>query len=305
MSTNKLFSHYQLGKIELKNRIVMSPMTRSRAIENIPNEVIAAYYAQRADAGLIITEGTSPSPNGLGYARIPGLFNSQQIEGWKKVTNAVHAKGGRIFVQLMHTGRIGHEKNLPQGANGYLIEQFFSPFANLRTDEYGGSIENRTKFAIEIAREISNAIGKEKVGIRVSPYGVASDMKPYPEIDDTYAYLAKELGKIGIVYMHVVDHSSMGAPKVPLSIKHTIREQFGGTIILAGGYDKQKAESDLQHGNADLIGFGKPFINNPDFVLRLENDLPLSTNLDTSTFYSVGEKGYLDYPVYEQELATA
>src|SRR5579862_1332118 len=116
MSTNKLFSHYQLGKIELKNRIVMSPMTRSRAIENIPNELIAAYYAQRADAGLIITEGTSPSPNGLGYARIPGLFNNQQIEGWKKVTNAVHAKGGRIFVQLMHTGRIGHEKNLPQGA---------------------------------------------------------------------------------------------------------------------------------------------------------------------------------------------
>jgi N-ethylmaleimide reductase len=366
MSNNKLFSHYKFGKIELKNRIVMSPMTRSRAIDNIPNDLIAAYYAQRADAGLIITEGTSPSPNGLGYARIPGIFNKQQIEGWKKSTTAVHEKGGKIFIQLMHTGRISHVLNLPQGAkvlapsavkaagqmwtdskgmqefpvpeamlydellktkkefvqaaenavesgfdgiemhgaNGYLLEQFFSPFSNIRTDAYGASIENRTRFVIELAEEISKAIGKEKVGIRVSPYGAASDMKPYTEIDETYTYLAKELGKIGVAYIHIVDHSSMGAPKVPASIKQTIREQFGGTIILAGGYNKQSAEADLQHGKSDLIAFGKPFINNPDLVSRLQNDLPLSNSLDASTFYSAGEKGYIDYPVYEQETAT-
>jgi N-ethylmaleimide reductase len=367
MSTNKLFSTYKLGKTELKNRIVMSPMTRSRAISNIPNELIAEYYAQRADAGLIITEGTSPSPNGLGYARMPGIFNEQQIEAWKKVTHAVHSKDGNIFVQLMHAGRIAHELNLPKnakilapsavkaagqmwtdakgmqelpepaaltadelkdvkkefvqaaknaiaagfdgielhGANGYLIEQFISPFTNLRTDEYGGSIENRGRFVLELAEEISNAIGKEKVGIRFSPYGAASDMKHYDEIDESYSYLAKHLGNIGIAYIHVVDHSSLGAPKVPSQIKHAIREQFGGTIILAGGFDKQKAEADLQHDNADLIAFGRPFINNPDLVFRIKNNLPLSNNLDTSTFYSPGEKGYTDYPVYEEELVTA
>jgi len=367
MSTNKLFSSYKLGKIELNNRIAMSPMTRSRAINNIPNELIAEYYAQRSDAGLIITEGTSPSPNGLGYSRIPGIFNKQQIDGWKKVTDAVHSKGGHIFVQLMHTGRISHQHNLPagakvlapsavkatgqmwtdiagmqdlptpeemtadelqtakkeyvqaaknaieagfdgielHGANGYLLEQFLSPYSNVRTDNYGGNVENRVRFVLEVAKEASNAIGKEKVGIRLSPYGVASDMPHYAEIDETYSYIAKELGKIGIAYIHVVDHSAMGAPHVPASIKNTIREQFAGTIILAGGYDKQKAENDLQNGKADLIGFGKPFINNPDLVNRLLHNFPLSENLDTATFYSPGENGYTDYPVYEQESVNA
>jgi N-ethylmaleimide reductase len=367
MSANKLFSHYKLGKLELKNRIVMSPMTRSRAISNIPNELIAEYYAQRADAGLIITEGTSPSPSGLGYARMPGIFSKEQKDAWKKVTHAVHLRDGKIFVQLMHAGRIAHELNLPKGAkilapsavkaagqmwtdangmqdlpqpealtanelqhvkkefvqaaknaiaagfdgielhgaNGYLIEQFISPFTNLRTDEYGGSIENRARFVLELAEEISNAIGKEKVGIRFSPYGAASDMKHYNEIDESYAYLAKHLGNIGIAYIHIVDHSALGAPKVPSAIKHTIREQFGGTIILAGGFDKEKAEADLQHNNGDLIAFGRPFINNPDLVFRLKNNLPLAKNLDTSTFYSSDEKGYTDYPVYEEEFATA
>ena len=191
------------------------------------------------------------------------------------------------------------------GANGYLIEQFISPFTNLRTDEYGGSIENRARFVLEIAAEASKAIGKEKVGIRFSPYGAASDMKHYNEIDESYSYLAKELGKIGIAYIHLVDHSALGAPKVPASIKHTIREQFGGTIILAGGFDKEKAESDLQHDNGDLIALGRPFINNPDLVFRLKNNLPLSKDLDASTFYSSGEKGYTDYPVYEDQLVTA
>jgi N-ethylmaleimide reductase len=367
MSSNKLFSPYKMGKIELQNRIVMSPMTRSRAIGNLPNKLMAAYYGQRAGAGLIITEGVSPSANGLGYARIPGIYSPEQTKAWKQVTAEVHEKGGHIFIQLMHTGRITHPLNLPpggrvlapsaikaagkmwtdsqgmlelpspeamtieeieqvkkeyllaaqnaieagfdgielHGANGYLIEQFLSPSSNQRTDHYGGSVENRTRFVLELASDISHAIGKERVGIRLSPYGAAGDQKAYPEIEETYVYLAKQLGRTGIVYMHVVDHSSMGAPHVPQTIKQLIRKEFGGTLILAGGYNKQKAVADLEHGLADLIAIGKPFINNPDLILRFRKDLPLSENLDQTTFYSAGEKGYTDYPVYQHQKETA
>ncbi len=358
MTNSKLFSTYKLGNIELKNRIVMSPMTRSRAIGNIPNDLIAEYYGQRATAGLIITEGIAPSPNGLGYSRIPGIFSEAQVEGWKKTTSAVHAKGGKIVAQFMHTGRIGHELNLPEGAevlapsavqaagkmwtdqqglldnavpkamtaeqlvmtknefvqaginavkagfdavelhgaNGYLLEQFLSPFANVRTDNYGGSVENRCRFVIEVAQAVADAIGKDKVGIRLSPYGVASDMPHYDQIDETYTYLAEELNKIGILYIHLVDHSAMGAPAVPSTIKKAIRDKFTNTIIMSGGLDKAKAEEILETGAGDLVAFGRPFINNPDLVRRLENNLPLSENLDFNTFYTADEKGYTDYP---------
>jgi len=361
MSTYKLFTPAQAGSISLKNSIVMSPMTRSRSIGNIPGELVAHYYGQRAEAGLIITEGTSPSPNGLGYSRIPGIFSQEQVEGWKKVTTAVHQKGGKIVVQLMHTGRISHSLNLlagaqvlapsavkpagqmwtdaqqmqdfpvPKamtaeevkqtkaefiaaaqnaiaagfdgvelhGANGYLLEQFLSPVSNVRTDEYGGSIENRARFVLEVTTAVAEAIGKEKTGIRLSPYGVASDMPHYPEIDATYDYLSKELNKIGIAYIHVVDHSAMGAPAVPLAIKQTIRHHFKNTVILAGGYDKEKGEADLQSGLGDLIAIGRPFINNPDLVDRLKNDLPLSQVFHADLLYTPGEKGYTDYPVYQ------
>jgi N-ethylmaleimide reductase len=357
MEQKKLFGPYQLGQLELKNRIVMAPMTRSRAIGNIANELIATYYDQRAEAGLIITEGTSPSPNGLGYSRIPGIYSTEQVEGWKKVTSAVHAKGGKIFVQLMHTGRISHPLNLPKGAillapsavkpagkmwtdseglqdfptpkemtleeiistkeeyvtaaknaiaagfdgielhgaNGYLLEQFISPASNRRTDNYGGSIENRCRFVIEVAEATSKAIGKEKVGIRFSPYGVASDMPHYPEIDETYSYLAKKMNDIGLVYIHLVDHSALGAPQVPASIKKTFRNSFHGSLILSGGYDLSRAEQDIEAKAADLIGFGRPFINNPDLVYRMQNGKPLSTELDMNTFYTPDEKGYTDY----------
>jgi N-ethylmaleimide reductase len=360
MEHYKLYEPARVGSIELKNHIVMSPMTRCRAIGNVPNELMAEYYGQRTGAGLIITEGTSPSPNGLGYARIPGLFNEEQVEGWKKATSAVHAKGGKIIVQLMHTGRISHPLNLPggahvlapsavkpaghmwtdaqhmqeypvpeamtldditntakefikaaklamqagfdgvelHGANGYLLEQFLSPVSNIRTDSYGGSIENRSRFVIEVVKGVADAIGKDKTGIRLSPYGVASDMPHYPEIDDTYKYLAEEFNKIGIAYLHLVDHSSLGAPAVPLEIKKAIRGAFKNTIILAGGYDKNKAEADLESGLGDLIGFGRPFINNPDLVERDKNGWPLSTDLKVDLFYNADKKGYTDYPVY-------
>ncbi|MDB5273981.1 MAG: nemA 1 [Chitinophagaceae bacterium] len=361
MKPYTLFTPTKTGSIELSNRIVMAPMTRSRAIGNIPNDLMATYYGQRSGAGLIVTEGTSPSPNGLGYSRIPGIFSQAQVDGWKKVTSTVHQKGSKIVIQLMHTGRISHPLNLPEGAqilapsavkpagqmwtdskmmqdfpvpkemtaeevqqtkaeyvtaaknaiaagfdgvelhgaNGYLLEQFISPISNIRKDQYGGSIENRSRFVLEVAAEVAHAIGKDKTGIRLSPYGVASDMPHYPEIDATYDYLSKELNKLDIAYIHLVDHSAMGAPAVPMSIKQTIRNNFKNTIIQCGGYDKERAEANIENGLADLIAFGKPFINNPDLVDRMKNDWPLSATLHMDLLYTPDEKGYTDYPAHQ------
>lgn len=365
MNRYKLFLPTQLGQLTLKNRIVMAPMTRCRAIGNVPNELMAEYYGQRAGAGLIITEGTAPSPNGLGYARIPGCFSIVQVQGWKKTTSAVHKAGGKIFLQLMHTGRISHSLNLQDGAqiiapsavkasgqmwtdsqqlqdfpipkqmddedllltltefvasakhaidagfdgvelhaaNGYLLEQFLSPISNIRTDKYGGSIENRCRFVLEVIKEVSEVIGKEKTGVRLSPYGIASDMPLYPEIDETYTYLAEELNKLGIVYLHIVDHSAMGAPEVPAEIKIIIRNRFKNIIILSGGYNRESAEAEIENSQADLIAFGRPFINNPDLVKRMKNHWPLSHELNMDTFYTADEKGYTDYPVYKDDSA--
>jgi N-ethylmaleimide reductase len=358
MNEYKLFSAAKVGTEELQNRVVMAPMTRCRAIGNVPNKLMAEYYNQRSGAGMIITEGTSPSPNGLGYARIPGIFSLQQVEGWKLITSAVHQHGAKIVVQLMHTGRISHELNMPEGAqilapsavkatgqmwtdakqlqdfpvpkamttddllhaksefvdaalnavdagfdgvelhaaNGYLLEQFLSPVSNIREDNYGGSIENRCRFVLEVAAAVADAIGKEKTGIRLSPYGVASDMPHYPEIDATYKYLAVQLNNLEIGYIHLVDHSAMGAPEVPTEVKKLIRDTFKNTIILAGGYDKERAEADIQSGLGDLVAFGRPFINNPDLVARFKNNWPLSQDLKMDLFYAADEKGYTDYP---------
>jgi N-ethylmaleimide reductase len=182
------------------------------------------------------------------------------------------------------------------GANGYLLEQFLSPITNVRTDAYGGSIENRCKFVLEVTAAVAEAIGKDKVGIRLSPYGVASDMPHYPEIDATYDYLSKALNQLDIAFIHLVDHSAMGAPQVPLAIKEKIRSNFKNTLIICGGFDKQSAESILSSGLADLAAFGRPFINNPDLVHRLKNDLPLSQDLKMDLFYAADQQGYTDYP---------
>jgi N-ethylmaleimide reductase len=360
MNTNKLFTPAKVGSTEIKNRIVMAPMTRCRAIANEPNDLMASYYKQRSGAGLIITEGTSPSPNGLGYARIPGIFSPEQIAGWKKVTSAVHQGEAKIFVQLMHTGRISHPLNMPatseivapsavkaagqmwtdaammqdfpvpkamspenlvstlhefvsaaknameagfdgvelHAANGYLLEQFLSPVSNIRTDNYGGTLVNRCRFVLEVVTAVSNAIGKEKTAIRLSPYGVASDMPHYPEIDATYNYLTEQLDKLDIAYIHLVDHSAMGAPEVPEKLKREIRNGFKNTIILSGGYDADRAEKDLKNGLGDLVAFGRPFINNPDLTERIKNRWPLSETLNMDQFYTPDEKGYTDYPLY-------
>jgi N-ethylmaleimide reductase len=184
------------------------------------------------------------------------------------------------------------------GANGYLLEQFLSPVSNRRNDVYGGSIENRCRFVLETVEASAQAIGKDRIGIRLSPYGVASDMPHYPEIDDTYKYLSEQINRMKILYIHIADHSSMGAPQVPAEIKKAIRERFKGAIILSGGYTKERAENELQGGLADLIAFGRPFINNPDLVERFVHGWPLAKELDMKTFYTPGEKGYTDYPVY-------
>lgn len=353
-----LFDPFQLRKVQLANRLVMSPLTRSRAVhENTANALMATYYAQRASAGLIITEGTSPSPNGLGYARIPGLYSSQHVAGWKLVTDAVHAKGGRIVVQLMHTGRVGHQVNLPAGAevlgpsaepclgemwtdaqgsqphtapramtpadiatavgeyvqsarlaieagfdgvelhaaNGYLLEQFLNANINRRVDGYGGTPEGRNRMVLEVAAAVAQAIGAERVGIRLSPYGVFNGAGGFPGVDEQYLALAKELSALGLMYAHVLDHSALGAPAVPDGLKTALREAFEGPFILAGGFDKARAEQALSGGRADLIAMGRSFLANPDLVERLRQDSPLNA-VDPQTFYTPGEKGYTDYP---------
>jgi N-ethylmaleimide reductase len=184
-------------------------------------------------------------------------------------------------------------------ANGYLLEQFLSPISNVRIDNYGGSIENRCRYVLEVVAAVVEAIGKDKTAIRLSPYGVASDMPHYPEIDATYNYLSEQLNKLDIAYIHVVDHSALGAPEVPVELKKLIRKNFKNTIILSGGYEVKRAEADLQSGLGDLIAFGRPFINNPDLVERMQNNWPLSEALNMDQFYTADEKGYTDYPGYK------
>lgn len=358
----ELFKSYKLGVIELKNRMVMAPMTRSRAIGNLASKLVAEYYTQRASAGLIITEGVSPSPNGLGYARIPGLYSPEQTLSWRQVTAGVHDQGGRIFLQMMHGGRVGHKLNLPpgaelvapsaiavkgkiwtdsqgeqpydlpremtpedirkaiaeyvqtarnaitagfdgveiHGANGYLINQFLDPVSNQRNDVYGRDPAGRNRFALEVATEVTVAIGAARVGVRLSPYGVFNDMGgAYAGIAEQYTALSAALGRLGLAYLHLVDHSAMGAPKPQPETVDTMCREFraaGGRIILSGGYDRDRAEADLQSGAADLIAFGRPFIANPDLVKRLKAGTPLATP-DMATFYTPGPKGYTDYPV--------
>ena len=352
-----LFSKASLGPLTLQNHLVMSPLTRNRAIGNVPNPLMTEYYAQRSSVGMIITEGTSPSPNGLGYPRIPGIFSVPQVAGWKAVSDAVHAGGAKIFMQLMHCGRVAHPLNLPpgarvlgpsaivaagdmytdaegmkqnalphamteadirttleeyvqaaknaisagcdgvelHGANGYLLEQFIRPNSNQRSDRYGGAIENRARFVLEVADAVIQAIGKDRVGIRLSPYGVFNDMPLYDGMDADYTYLAQQLNARGLVYIHLVDHSPMGAPTVPDGIKQMFRNTFKGKLILSGGYDAARAESDLAAGKCDLVAVGRPILANPDLVTRWKNGAALNAP-DMATFYTPGEKGYTDYP---------
>ena len=333
-------------------------MTRSRSPGSVPDDLVATYYRQRAGAGLIITEGTSPSPNGLGYARIPGLYSDAQIEGWKKTTKAVHDKGGRIFVQLMHTGRVTVKQNLPagarvlgpspiaapgemwtdaegqqkfmppeemtaadidaaireygesaakaklagfdgvelHGANGYLIEQFLNVASNTRTDSYGGTVDNRIRFALAAVDAVIAAIGASRTGIRISPYGVFNGSTSDPDTDAVYLALAMALDARKIAYIHFVDHTSMGAPPPKPELYAQIRKAFTGAIILSGGYTTaDAAEAALAEKKGDLVAFGRSFLANPTLPEKLKTGAKLN-DPDMATFYTPGPKGYTDYP---------
>lgn len=356
-----LFQSYKLGKHTLQNRIVMAPMTRNRAIDHIPNDLMAEYYSQRAGAGLIISEGTSPSVNGIGYPRIPGAYTPAQIEGWAQIAEAVHKEGGKFFVQLMHCGRITASENIPAGgesvapsavqaagemytdtkgsvphdtpramtlediekaqmeyvnasenlvragvdgielhsANGYLMEQFLNPKTNLRNDQYGGNFENRARFVLETVEKVISAISAENLGIRFSPYGGFNDMEPYySDVEELYVYLAAELKKMGIAYIHIVDHrGEMGGPDFKTEIKKTIKGTFGGTIITGGEIkSKEDAEKVLEEG-FDLAYIGRTYISNPDLVEKfkeIDDDQELKQP-NQDTFYTPGKEGYTDY----------
>lgn len=350
---DSIFSSYQLGPIELPNRIVMAPMTRSRALGNVPNELMRDYYAARASAGLIISEGVAPSPRGLGYARIPGLYSKEQVEGFRLTTEAVHRARGHIFAQLMHTGRIGHPLNIPGGlspvapsavraesemytdqagpqvkpepramsslelsetqaefvhasknareagfdgielhaANGYLLEQFLSPHTNRRSDEYGGSVEKRARFVLETTAKVAEEIGRERVGVRLSPFSVFNDMVLYDEVEAQYRAVVDQLSALGIAYVHLVLTPDARAPE----FAKELRGRFRGTFIVNGGFDAEKASRALAAGETDLVSFGRPFIANPDLVTRFKLGASLSMP-DFSLLYTPGEKGYSDYP---------
>ncbi len=361
-TTKTLFEPYRMGAITLANRLVMNPMTRSRAdATGTPQDLMAEYYGQRATAGLIVSEGIAPSANGKGYARIPGLWSDAQVQAWKPVVNAVHAKGGKIFAQLMHTGRVSHAANMaadakivapsalalagqmytdaqgmqdhpvPQAmteadiaqakaefvqaarnaiaagfdgvelhaANGYLLEQFLSPTTNQRTDTWGGSVENRIRFVAEVARETAAAIGGDRVGIRISPYGANGGMSAYPELEETYFKLLPLLAETGLVYVHVADHVAMGAPAVPAAFKQALRKAWPRTFFIGGSFDQASGQQAVNDGLVDLVGIGRAFLANPDLVQRLQKGLPLNAP-DMGSFFTPGAMGYTDYP-----LATA
>jgi N-ethylmaleimide reductase len=362
-----MFEPYALGPITLANRLVMNPMTRSRSNgAGLAGAMMADYYGQRASAGLIITEGVAPTPSGKGYARIPGIWNEKQVESWKPVTAAVHAKGGRIFMQLMHTGRVSHPANMSNGAtivapsalaapgqmytdslglqdhpvphamnedeiqqaiatfakaavnaiaagfdgvelhgaNGYLIEQFLSPATNHRKDGWGGSVKARLRFALEAAKAVATAIGGDKVGMRISPYGVNGGMAAYPEIDETYLALAEGLDGLGLAYLHLADHEAMGAPAIAAPLKQGLRKAFTRAVLIGGSLDKARAELALSQGQCDLVGFGRAFLANPDLVARLAEGKPLNAP-DPATFFTPGIKGYTDYPALPVAEAVA
>lgn len=358
---NLLFSPATIGQLALQNRIAMAPMTRSRAINNVPNDTMREYYEQRNSAGLLITEGTSPSADGLGYARIPGFFTQEQADAWSKIAKAVHAGGSKLVVQLMHTGRIGHGLNLPEGkeliapsaiaaqgqmwtdqkgmqdhpvpkamdkndlervkndfvqasklaiaagldgvelhaANGYLLGQFLNPRSNVRNDEYGGTAENRRRYLLEVLDAVSAEIGAGRVGVRISPFNPFNDLAAnYENEEAEYLDLVRELAIRDIAYLHLI--ASPGA--VPDSSVQAIRSAFPGALMLAGDFNRERAEAVLDSGLADVVAFGRPFIGNPDLPTRLLKNIELNA-FNPDQLYTPGPQGYSDYRAYSEAIS--
>jgi N-ethylmaleimide reductase len=361
-----LFDPTQAGDLKLANRIVMAPLTRNRSPDAIPPDIAAMYYAQRASAGLLITEATAISHQAQGYSDVPGLYGTEQLDSWKKVTRAVHDKGGKIVVQLWHVGRVSHTELQPEGgkpvapsaitaktktvlikdgvpafvetsepraldagelpgivhayqaaarnavetagfdgveihgANGYLLDQFLKDGSNKRTDDYGGSIENRARLLLEVTRAVTTAVGGGRTGIRLSPVTPANDAfdsDPQPLFD----YVLRQLATLNLAYIHIIEGATGGPRDLPerpfdyAALKAAYRTAGGkGAWMVNNGYDKALAEEAVKSG-ADLVAFGRPYIANPDLVERLRADAALNTP-DKTTFYGGREKGYTDYP---------
>ena len=352
---SKLFESYQLGRITLPNRLVMAPLTRNRATRGLaPSPLAAKYYGQRASAGLIITEATQVSPDGQGYQDTPGIYSAQQINGWRKVTDAVHARNGRIFLQIWHVGRISHVRFQPNGqspvapsairakaksfiggefvevseprallrdelpeivdnfrqaarnaidagfngieihgANGYLLDQFLRNSSNKRTDDYGGSIQNRARLLLEVGKAIAEEIGRDRTGVRLSP------VTPYNDMSDSdpqalFNYVVEQLNELGLVFIHLIEGAT-GGPRDFMPLDYVaLRQRFKGCYIANNGYNFDLAEDAIASGRADLVSFGKLFIANPDLVERFRAHAPLNAP-DPATFYGGDEKGYTDY----------
>jgi N-ethylmaleimide reductase len=347
---NSLFSQAQIGRYTLSNRMVMAPMTRSRADDaGVPSELVATYYAQRASAGLIISEGVFPVALGKGYVRTPGIETAEQVAAWKHVTEAVHARGGRIFMQLMHCGRVSHPSLLAGGAqpqapsaikaagqtwtatglqdfvtphalsvveiaaviegyrqaarlaieagfdgvelhaaSGYLPEQFLSTGSNQRVDEYGGSVENRARFVLDVLNAMANEVGSDRVGIKISPemnFNDIVDANP----QETYVYLVEQLRGLNLAYLHV---ALFGAT---VDYHALLRPLFDGSYLIGGGLDKDSATALIAEGKADAAVFGSAFLANPDLPERLRTGAELNVP-DKDSFYAPGAQGYIDYP---------
>ena len=363
-ASSALYQPFHLGSLTLSNRMVMAPLTRSRANEQLaPTDLMRIYYEQRAGAGLIVTEATQICPQAQGYIGTPGIYSEEQVAGWKKVVDAVHAKSGKICMQLWHVGRISHtffqpgnaapvapsairanakvfipsgfdDVSMPRaltveeirelvatfrqaaenakragfdmvevhGANGYLIDQFLRNKTNQRQDDYGGSIQNRARFLLEVVDAVCEVYPAARVGSRISPASTFND------IDDSnpqelFAYVVKELGQRGLGYLHVIEGQTGGPrdarPEVDFPMLENLFKSSGGHAVMANnGYSREMAQAAVEGGKADLIAFGVPFIANPDLVERFKHGYPLN-QADQTTFYAGGEKGYTDYPFYK------
>ncbi len=357
-----LFSPTRIGAIDVANRIAMAPLTRSRAdMQGVHSELAIEYYRQRASAGLIISEATNISREGRGYAFTPGLYTEEHVAAWRKITDAVHAAGGKIVNQLWHVGRVSHSSLQENGAapvapsaiqagelvflesqtqarpsmpraletaeiprlledyrhaarlakeagfdgvevhsaNGYLLEQFVRDSTNHRTDQYGGSLENRVRFPVEVVTAVADIWGADRVGVRLSPLTrSAGDIPLDSDPERTYLYYAEQLGKLGLAYLHCVEGQTRGsnaASELDFKKPHAA---FGGLYIANNSYQRQMAMDAVASGHADMVAFGRPFIANPDLVERLRLDAPWA-EADRNTFYGGGAEGYTDYPTYQ------
>lgn len=359
-----LFKTYNLGSLELKNRVVMAPMSRCRAqSDNTPTDIMATYYSQRASAGLIVTEGIAPSQNGAGQCRIPGLYTPSHVTAWKPIVQKIHESGGRVFAQIMHTGRVGHVLNMHESAevlgptdqpcpvplwtdrggmldcskprrmepadieqalneivhatikandagfdgveihagNGFLLDQFLNESVNTRDDEYGGDASRRNHLTERVVAACSAVLSTRRLGLRISPYGCLNGMAVVGDPIPQYLALLRALRPLGLAYVHVIDHGSIGGKAIPGEVLRELRKAFNGPVIKSGGLTAQSAVEGIESQEFDLAAFGRPYVANPDLVMRLRNGFALN-EADANKYFSPGPDGYINYPTMVDQI---